>query len=177
MTPFREMLDQLASSGYTGTELGDYGYMSSEPMVLADELRSRQLTMLGGFVPVHLARASLDHDEIRAILDAARLMAAVSDGPRLPRLILADADGHHPTRFHHAGRITQAMSLDAATLARFGRHVDHIADLVRDETGLPTSFHPHCAGWIETPDEVAALLDVTDPRKVGLVFDTAHYVY
>ena len=46
-----------------------------------------------------------------------------------------------------------------------------------DETGLRTVFHHHCAGYVETPDEIARFLDLTDPRYVGLVFDTGHYVY
>jgi Sugar phosphate isomerases/epimerases len=69
------------------------------------------------------------------------------------------------------------MRLDAATMTRFARHVDHIAEVVHAETGLPTTFHPHCGGWIETPDEVDALLDATNPERVRIVFDTAHYVY
>jgi len=177
MTPFRTMLDELASSGYVGTELGDYGYMHPDPEVLREELAKRKLTMLGGFVPVHLSRDVLSQDDLDDVLRVAHLLADTSDDVRKPRLILADADGTNPTRFENAGRITTSMQLEGDVMARFARHVDEVADLVQAETGLPTAFHPHCAGWIETPDEVDALLAATHPDRVNLVFDTAHHVY
>ena len=31
---YSRMLDELAETGYTGTELGDWGYMPSEPAAL-----------------------------------------------------------------------------------------------------------------------------------------------
>ena len=37
-------------------------------------------------------------------------------------------------------------------------------------------MHHHCAGFVETSDEIEALLDATDPDRVGLVFDTGHYL-
>jgi len=45
------------------------------------------------------------------------------------------------------------------------------------ETGLHTVFHHHCAGFVETPDEIARLLDLTDPGAINLVFDTGHFSY
>ena len=48
---------------------------------------------------------------------------------------------------------------------------------VFDETGLRTVFHHHCAGYVETPDEIATLLDMTNPERLGLVFDSGHYVH
>ena len=38
-------------------------------------------------------------------------------------------------------------------------------------------FHHHCAGWVETPEEIAQLLAATDPKLIGLVFDTGHYTF
>jgi len=51
---YSRMLDELAKTVYTGTELGDWGYMPTEPDVLRNELRRRGLVMLGAFVPVAL---------------------------------------------------------------------------------------------------------------------------
>ena len=52
-----------------------------------------------------------------------------------------------------------------------------VARAVYDETGLRTVFHHHCAGYVETPDEIARLLSMTDPEVLGLVFDTGHYAF
>src|ERR1700681_1353871 len=48
------MLDELVETGYTGTELGDWGYMPTDPAALSAELKKRKLVMLGAFVPVAL---------------------------------------------------------------------------------------------------------------------------
>ena len=80
-------------------------------------------------------------------------------------------------RFAHAGRILPHMALPDDELERFAAQAEAVASIVRDETGLATAFHPHAAGWIETPDEVARFLESTDPELIGLVFDTAHHVY
>ena len=49
--------------------------------------------------------------------------------------------------------------------------------MVREATGLRTAFHHHCAGYVETPEEIARFLDMTNPDLIGLVFDTGHYLY
>jgi inosose dehydratase len=50
-----------------------------------------------------------------------------------------------------------------------------IARAVQRETGLRTAFHHHIGTWVETPEETARLLHMTNPALLGLVFDTGHY--
>jgi len=63
------------------------------------------------------------------------------------------------------------------TLEFEGLEGERIAHAVRKETGLATAFHHHCAGYVETPEEIARFLSMTDPDLIGLVFDTGHYLY
>lgn len=51
---YRQMLDELVETGYRGTELGDWGYMPTEPEQLRQELQQRSLTMLGAYQGVYL---------------------------------------------------------------------------------------------------------------------------
>ena len=71
------MLDELAEAGYTGTELGDWGYMPTDPAVLRAELDKRGLVMLGAFVPVALKEPSAHEAGIANAVKTARLLAAV----------------------------------------------------------------------------------------------------
>ncbi len=48
---------------------------------------------------------------------------------------------------------------------------------VKSKTGLRTVFHHHCAGYVETPDEIDKLLSLTNPSLVGLVLDMGHYMF
>ncbi len=90
---YRQMLDELAETGYTGTELGDWGYMPTDPDALRAELAARRLTMLGAFVPVALKDPDAHRPGRVHALEVARLLAAVADPQHRPLLVLADASG------------------------------------------------------------------------------------
>ncbi len=173
---YARMLDELAETGYTGTELGDWGYMPTDPGALRAELDKRALVMLGAFVPVALRYPSALSDGIENAVKTAQLLAAVASKPA-PYLVLADNNGTVPERTRNAGRITPEQSLGLQDWRTFAAGAEAVANAVRKETGLKTVFHHHCAGYIETHDEIAALLEFTDPASFGLVFDTGHYTY
>lgn len=174
--PFDRMLDELAGAGYTGTELGDWGYMPTHPEALRAELEKRHLVLLGAFVPVALTDPSAHHAGVAAAVKTARLLAAAAQ-TKSPYLVLADDNGKVPERTRLAGRVTPQSGLTPAEWRTFAAGADQVARAVYDETGLRTVFHHHCAGYVETPDEIATLLEFTDPAKLGLVFDTGHYSY
>lgn len=178
--PFGQMLDELSDTGYVGTELGDWGYMPTDPSVLHDHLGRRKLTLLGAFVPVALKHAAAHADGIARALQVARLLAEVqtlSRSDTAPFLVLADDNGKDPVRTENAGRIQRQMGLSHVEWKVFAQGTENVARAVREQTGLQTVFHHHCAGYVETPDEIAELLDRTDPDLIGLVFDTGHYTY
>ena len=174
---YARMLDELAATGYTGTELGDWGFMPTEPEALRAELAARNLTMLGAFVPVAFREASAHEAGETQTLRIARLLAGVADADHAPFVVLADDNGTVHERTHHAGRVTENLALTDEEWRTFAAGVERIAQVVHDATGLPCVFHHHCAGYVETPDEIARLLDRTDPGLVGLVFDTGHYAF
>jgi len=174
--PWDRMLDELAAAGYTGTELGDWGYMPSDPAALRDALTARGLTMLGAFVPVALKYSSAHQHGVAEAVKTARLLAGVASSPA-PFLVLADDNGSDPVRTKKAGRITEADGLSPVEWRTFAAGANLVARAVFEETGLRTVFHHHCGGYVETPIEIATLLQLTDPQRLGLVFDTGHYCY
>ena len=178
--PYGQMLDELKETGYGGTELGDWGYMPTRPEELHAELARRELVMLGAFVPVALKEASAHEAGVAESLKIARLLADVAGRggyDQLPFLALADDNGTDPVRTGNAGRTSQEMSLTDAQWKVFARGAVEVARAVKTDTGLRTVFHHHCAGFVERPDEVGRLLDMTDPDLLGLVLDTGHYIY
>jgi inosose dehydratase len=113
-------------------------------------------------------------------LKVAHLLAAVAENENRdtsPFVILADDNGTDPVRTRNAGRVTATMGLSSDEWTTFARGAERIARAVRSATGLPVAFHHHCAGYVETPEEIARFLDMTDPDLLGLVFDTGHYLY
>lgn len=174
---YEQMLDELVATGYAGTELGDLGFMPADPELLAAELQARTLVMLGGFEGVNLRERDAVQLARPRITQIARLLGAVADAERAPYFILADDNGRDPLRELHAGRVTPEQGLDEASWDVFAANAEEVARIVAGESGLRTLFHPHCAGFVETPAEIERLLELTDPGLLNLVFDTGHYVY
>jgi len=69
------------------------------------------------------------------------------------------------------------MGLSPEEWKIFAEGATLIAKKVKDETGLRTVFHHHCAGYVETPDEIDRLLELTDPALLGLVLDMGHCMF
>ena len=175
--PSGQMLDELVETGYTGTELGDWGFMPTDPAQLSAELaRRNNVVMLGAFVPVALKNPMAHSSGNATAVKTAKLIAAVAT-TQAPFLVLSDDNGTDPVRTKRAGNIRPQDGLSKDEWRVFAQGADEIAKAVFDETGLRTVFHHHCAGYAETPDEIATLLDLTSPDRLGLVFDTGHYIH
>ncbi len=175
---YQQMLDELVETGYSATELGDWGFMPSDPPALRSEVEGRRLPMLGAFVQMAFKKPEAYPAGQAEVLKTARLLqAAFPDQQPRPFIILADDNATEPARTLNAGRATPAIGLSAGEWRTFAGGVQETARLVREETGLPVLFHHHSAGYVETPAEIDCLLDATDPALVNLVFDTGHYVF
>ncbi len=173
---YAQVLDEIAACGYAGTELGDWGFMPTEPAVLRERLDRRSLAMVGAFVTTRLADSRSYEASVHTAVETARLLSAVGDGER-PVIVLSDEPTADPARTRAAGRVEAALSLTGRQWDDAARGVERIAAAVRDETGLRTVFHHHCAGYVETPDEIDALMQRTDPSLVGLCLDSGHATY
>jgi len=193
-----QVLDEIAATGYEGTELGDWGFLPTTPDALGAELAARTLDMIGAFVPVALSDEDAHAAGEAAAVRTARLLASAqvrlkadtTSAPVRPKaeatslstssppvIVLADDTVPGSMRARRAGRIRPEDSLNADAWSIVARGADRIARAVRDATGLRTVFHHHCATWVEAPWEIEALLTRTDPALVGLCLDTGHITY
>src|SRR5437867_1000520 len=77
---YARVLDEMHETGFAGTELGDWGFMPTDPAVLRQELAARNLKLLASWVSVYLhdadRHAASEADAVRT----ARLLAEVG-GP------------------------------------------------------------------------------------------------
>jgi len=179
-TGYTAMLAELTESGYVGSELGDWGFMPTTAPDLAAAFRSRGLSLTGAFVGVNLRKPGTHAPGTATAVRTARLLAQTADllgADVRPFLVLADDNGTDPVRTANAGRIGPGMGLRDEEWRIFAQGAETIAQAVGDATGLRTVFHFHCAGFIETPDEIDRLMALTDPALLGLVFDTGHFAF
>ena len=172
---YEEVLDQIVETRYLGTELGDWGFMPTDPKELRREIAKRNLDLLGAFVPVALSDETTHEAGVEKALKVAGLM--FDAGYKDAFIVLADDNGTVDFRTKNAGRIDGASGLSEAQMKTFGEGADKVARAVKEKYDIRTVFHHHCGGYIETPEEIDALLQSTDPELVGLCFDTGHYQF
>ncbi|PYX93884.1 MAG: xylose isomerase [Acidobacteria bacterium] len=169
---YEKMLDEMVAAGYTGTELGPYGFFPTDPAVLKPQLEKRKLKLLGSFVPVLLsdpASAELAVAQIRKVGD---LLATL----KAPFLVLADAQSDERNRI--SGRVPTdgSAALSSAQWKNVVKVVEEAAR-VASEFGLDLVFHPHVATYVETPQECERFFDATSHTGIGLCLDTGHCVF
>ncbi len=172
--PYGRVLDEIAAAGYQGTELGPYGYFPREPARLRGELARRSLALTSAFVPLRLKQ----REGVEAVIERARVVGRllVACGARF--IVLADE--MWPEREAVAGR---AGDPELSSTALDDGEWDTVADNVRriasacGDLGLRCVFHHHAGTYIETPAEVARLLEQVDAADLGLCLDTGHYFY
>lgn len=170
---YAQVLDEMQQTGFSGTELGDWGFMPTDPDVLRQELAARNLQLLASWVTVYLHDPSRLAESEAAAVRTARLLAEVG-GPDV-LIVLGNDPYTDPMRTKNAGRIKPEQGMSEEQWQSFAAGANQIARAVRRETALRTVFHHHIGTWVETPEETAKFLSLTDPDVIGLCFDTGHY--
>ena len=169
---YETMLDEMVEAGYTGSELGPYGFFPTDSAVLKAQFQKRKLKLLGSFVPVVLsdpASAGIAVEHIRKVGDLLSTLKA-------PFLVLADAQSDERNRI--SGRVPRdgSAGLTSAQWKNVAKVVEEAARVSAD-FGLDLVFHPHVATYVETPEECERFFDVTSHTGIGLCLDTGHCEY
>jgi len=169
---YEKMMDEMVEAGYTGTELGPYGFFPTDPKVLQPELEKRKLKLLASFVPVKMTDPSAGAAVIDRIRKVGNLLATL----KAPFLVMADDQSVE--RNAYSGRVYDpgCPTLTAEQWKHVGKLVAD-AEKVANEFGLDLVFHPHVATYVETPEECERFYDATSHTNVGLCLDTGHCVY
>jgi len=184
-----QVLDEIAATGYEGTDLGDWGFFSTDPRVLRAELDRRRLDLVGAFVDIALTNPSAhDAGAATAVRTARLLMETALEGPYTteavgeiratrPMIVLSDKTAALAARTAKAGRITAADGLADSDWEIVATGAEHIARAVLDAAGVGTVFHHHCATVVETPEEIGELMRRTSRELLELCLDTGHATY
>ncbi len=182
LPPWTRVLTEAAQAGYTGIELGPYGYLPLDAQVVGAELRRHGLHVVAGTIFDDLVAASHLDALLRQADDICTLLKRLPPLPVLagqaqpgPYLVLIDWG--HPERDINAGHPDRAPRLGAADRARMLAHIEAIARLARDRHGVRSVVHPHAGGYIEFADEISALVAALPHASAGLCLDTGHLYF
>ncbi|MCA2221439.1 TIM barrel protein [Nonomuraea aurantiaca] len=160
-----QMVHALADAGYAGIDLGPIGYLGTGADLVE---RLDGLLLAGGWADLRYSDP-VEFEKGLAALDATLdVFAAAPAAPEhlAPRPTLGCSGS--PARFARPGG--NAPGLDAADWPGYASRVQIAADRCR-ERGFEPAFHHHLGTYVETPEDVERLLELTD---VQLCLDTGH---
>jgi len=172
---YKKVLDEIKECNYSGTELGDYGFFPTNPEKLKKELKDRNLSLVGAFVPIPLSKKENYEKGIKKALKTSHLMTKAGFSDSL--IILSDDNCTIKERTNNSGRIKNNMKLSNKEKLTFAQGANKIAEKVLSKYDLKTVFHHHCGGYIETPDEIDFFMRNTDENLIGLCLDTGHFSF
>jgi inosose dehydratase len=172
LIPPDRMLETVRGLAYTGIELGPPGYFGDDPAAVARAIEAYGLELVGAFAPLRIADEDGFRDDL-AFLDSTIEVLAAADA-RGPVVLAGD---ENEIRLAAAGRpdAQRETALRGDELVRAAQRVELAARRALDR-GVSATFHPHAATHIESPEEVAALLEATDPEIVKICLDTGHTI-
>lgn len=159
---WQEYLDQVAASGYRGTELGPFGFLPKDKAVLGPELERRGLTLIGA-THVHTFG---DRDSAPVLMATLKELAPLLKDLGARHLVIMDESNWYPEG--------QEGVLDRDGWNGLTATVREAQAVIEGEFGLKASFHPHIGTAVEFERQIDRLLEETE---IDLCFDTGHHAF
>src|ERR1700688_3751000 len=82
---YEKMLDETVEAGYSGTELGPYGFFPTDANILHPQREKRNLKLLASFVPVKMT----DPAAVKAVIERIRKVGNLLATLKAPFLVMA----------------------------------------------------------------------------------------
>lgn len=170
---FEQLLDGMADAGYGGTELGSPPFFPEDTDTLRAELEKRGLQLASSYVSLPLQQEGALDDMFEKVDSVGQKLNQFG----VKEIVIAGDIA--PPRLEVAGSVASDGSdgWSDEEWQRAASALEAVAARCRVRYDLKAAFHPHAGTYVETPDEVARLMEMTNPDLVGLCFDTGHYVY
>jgi inosose dehydratase len=168
-----QVLDDTVELDYIGTEMGPPGFLGSAAQT-RDALGSRGLALVGSFLALPLSRPDAQAASLAQLDDATALLSEAAPAGSEPLLILSDSYDT-PRRVAATGQIEDhpELWLDDNGWRTLLETINTVAARSR-QRGVSATFHPHSGSYVETPREIARLVEGLDHSVIGLCLDSGH---
>lgn len=165
---WRQYLDEVAGAGYQYTEIGPYGYMSTDPAELKAELDKRGLIPVAGTLMFDIER----DDQLAGAIDSARKACSLLRDIGAQYYIIMDG--------MYTDLITDEpvwpKELTDAEFDALCKNYVALAAVVK-EYGIAPVFHPHGGTHVETEAQIDKMRAAIGPETLRFCFDTGHHIY
>ncbi|MGH9066390.1 MAG: sugar phosphate isomerase/epimerase family protein [Acidimicrobiales bacterium] len=181
-----DLLAAVAGAGYEGVDLGPAGYLGRGEE-LGRRLAGHGLGLAGGWIEMRFSDRDGFEADLAGLSEALDLFEAATAGGAggkagvgkagagpggrwWPKPTLADAGSAGRKANPGRGAEMAELGLSDRQWAELADRVELAAGRVRAR-GFEPTFHHHAGTYVEAPQEIERLLDLTD---VGLCLDSGH---
>ena len=164
------VLSEARSGGFTGTELGPYGFLPLDADTVNTALYVKELEICAGTIFEPLSESANYED----IISKTKRLCGLLQQIGCEKLVVIDCV--NDIRSRYAGMPEQAPRLDDVRWAQMMNTIRDIAEIAKRHE-IRAVVHPHAGGYIEYRDEINRMLADLSADEVGLCLDTGHLYY
>lgn len=167
-TPLETCLAQSRAAGFCGTELG--GKFPRSAAALQPLLAKHELVLASGWFSGLL----FENDSVETEMQRMQAQLTCFAELGVKTLFYADTSGSVQTKMDVG--LSHRPRIPDVAFAAWGEKLTTLAERMQSEYGIAMAFHHHMGTLIETPQEVAALMQHTG-EAVGLLVDSGHIAF
>lgn len=165
---FEQCISEMALAGFTGTEIGNK--YPKDPEVLEQYLSIRGLKVASAWFSAFLTTKPFEEtaEAFNAHRDFLHAMGA--------KVIVVAEQGHSIQGIMTAPVFDDKPVFTDEEWKKLAEGLEKLGDLAH-EKDMEIVYHHHMGTGVQTTEEIDRLMEMTDPDKVKLLFDTGHLVF
>ncbi|WP_137663377.1 myo-inosose-2 dehydratase [Enterococcus hulanensis] len=165
---FEQCISEMALAGFTGTEIGNK--YPKDPEVLEQYLSIRGLKVASAWFSAFLTTKPFEEtaEAFKAHRDFLHAMGA--------KVIVVAEQGHSIQGIMTAPVFDDKPVFTDEEWKKLAEGLEKLGDLAH-EKDMEIVYHHHMGTGVQTTEEIDRLMEMTDPAKVKLLFDTGHLVF
>jgi inosose dehydratase len=169
-TTFEQILDDIQALGLTGTEMGRK--FPTNPAVLQEEMSRRGIQLVSQWKSVLFSDPSYREEELDVYRKHVEFLQKM--GSTVISTCEVGGSLHFDPR--RTPNEKEVLRLDESGWQSLAEGLN-AAGAIAQEYGLKLTYHHHGGTVVERPEEIDRLMEMTDPAKVYLLYDTGHAYY
>lgn len=165
-----QVLSEMAELGYQSTEMGRL--FMRDPSTLKERLDKYHIELASKFVSTLFSDSTRQEEELQSFREWVDYLKKMGS----KYVIVCEIGGsmHWDPRNTEETVPVQKLTDDEWKALVEGLH--RAADICQ-ANGLQMVYHYHAGTVVETREEIDRLMEMTDPKRVHLLYDTGHALY
>lgn len=166
---FEQCVSEMALAGFTGSEVGNK--YPKDTKVLKKALELRKMEICNQWFSSFLITKPFEEVEkaFREQLAFLKEMGA--------KIIGASEQSHSVQGMEDTPIFGHKYVMNDEEWETFCTGMNRLGKIAKEEYGISLTFHHHMGTVVQSGEEVARMMEHTDPEYVSLLFDTGHFTY